>query len=191
MGGSNFLLNDGCPTEDEAALEFYRHCLLNNQNNTLCVTDKLPSGALLTVPQWTNICSAICHGQKGDKFQICPKEGKVDSVLPGVLSRPSSSTSNKQPAADQLKKSSSSQREESPTSQNQTSSSRSNQNTPRRGRKPSASFEEDTTDACIVEDKVDYFGSDITERRVNKDVDCARWCGVIRPCRIWVLRKSD
>lgn len=75
--GDTFLLPDGCPSEDEVVLRFYRLCLETRGGDTLCSTDRFPNGRSLTIPAFSNICSAVCHNIPLEDLQICPYKGRV------------------------------------------------------------------------------------------------------------------
>jgi len=113
LGGIVYILPDGCPTAEEDAkytfgsvrstreqrLQQYRDCLQEEQIRenvtadklwTQCVTDKLPHIGGLTVPVYTNICSAQCHAHLNvhkhtqnyfrstgtAKYKNCPVNGR-------------------------------------------------------------------------------------------------------------------
>jgi len=75
--GDTFLLPDGCPSDDPLVLRFYRLCLETRGGDTLCSTDRFPNGRSLTIPAFSNICSAICHNMPEEEMQICPYKGRV------------------------------------------------------------------------------------------------------------------
>merc|ERR1711973_469047 len=75
--GDTFLLPDGCPSEDPVVQRFYKLCLETRGGDTLCTTDRFPNGRSLTIPAFSNICSAICHNMPEDGMKICPYKGKV------------------------------------------------------------------------------------------------------------------
>merc|ERR1712083_9204 len=75
--GDNFLLPDGCPVDDPMIQRFYALCLKSHGSDTLCSTDRFPNGRSLTIPQFSNICSAICHNMPEEEMNICPYKGKV------------------------------------------------------------------------------------------------------------------
>ena len=43
---------------------------------TQCVTDRLLTGDKLTVPVFTDLCSAICWGENVSNIHDCPFNGK-------------------------------------------------------------------------------------------------------------------
>jgi len=45
--------------------------------DTLCTTNRFPNGRSLTIPQFSNICSAICHNMPEEEMTFCPYKGKV------------------------------------------------------------------------------------------------------------------
>lgn len=74
LGGITFLLNDGCPeTAEQASISQYFQCIQSEKLHTQCVTDSLQAGSRLTVPVYTDVCSAICHGDS--KTKNCPFNG--------------------------------------------------------------------------------------------------------------------
>lgn len=82
LGGITYLLPDECPEPEQfvsqrtynTKLAEYRRCYESSTElKTQCVTDTLQSGKKLTVPIYTDSCSAICHGAR--KFQDCPYQG--------------------------------------------------------------------------------------------------------------------
>merc|ERR1711992_304328 len=75
--GDTFLLPDGCPSDDPLVLRFYRLCLETRGGDTLCSTDRFPNGRSLTIPAFSNICSAVCHNIPLEDLQICPYKGRV------------------------------------------------------------------------------------------------------------------
>ena len=56
---------------------FYALCLETHGSDTLCSTDRFPNGRSLTIPQFSNICSAICHNMPEEEMKLCPYKGKV------------------------------------------------------------------------------------------------------------------
>ena len=93
--GDSFLLPDGCPVDDPmiqrcvwpartlyyglliTLLRFYKLCLASHGADTLCSTDRFPNGRSLTIPQFSNICSAICHNMPEEEMNLCPYKGRV------------------------------------------------------------------------------------------------------------------
>merc|ERR1712083_736372 len=75
----HFLLPAGCPSTDPMVQEFYRYCMEEHGDETVCVSDQLRPGRFLTFPKFTNHCSAICHGFKFSRFKKCPYKGKIVS----------------------------------------------------------------------------------------------------------------
>merc|ERR1712227_188552 len=64
LGGITFLLKDRCPDNAESSrVERYEQCAANEILHTQCVTDSLKTGDKLTVPVFTDICSAVCWGE--------------------------------------------------------------------------------------------------------------------------------
>ena len=43
---------------------------------TQCVTDRLKTGDKLTVPVFTDLCSAICWSENINKIHDCPYNGR-------------------------------------------------------------------------------------------------------------------
>merc|ERR1711992_200549 len=80
--GDTFLLPDGCPSDNPLVQRFYRLCLETRGEDTLCSTDGLPNGRSLTIPAFSNICSAICHNMPEEDMKLCPYKGKVLSQNP-------------------------------------------------------------------------------------------------------------
>merc|ERR1711874_264814 len=66
--GDTFLLPDGCPSDNP---------LVQRGRDTLCSTDRLPNGRSLTIPAFSNICSAVCQDVSLEGMRICPYEGQV------------------------------------------------------------------------------------------------------------------
>jgi len=83
--GDTFLLPDGCPNSDPIVQRFYKLCLETRGGDTLCSTDKFPNGRSLTIPAFSNICSAICHNMPDEEMQICPYKGRVVSQSPFLI----------------------------------------------------------------------------------------------------------
>merc|ERR1711983_42750 len=75
--GDTFLLPDGCPVDDPLVQRFYQLCLETRGGDTLCSTDRIPNGRSLTIPAFSNVCSAICHNMPAEDLKICPFKGEV------------------------------------------------------------------------------------------------------------------
>merc|ERR1711990_702513 len=75
--GDTFLLPDGCPVDDPLVQRFYQLCLETRGGDTLCSTDRIPNGRSLTIPAFSNVCSAICHDMPAQEMKICPFKGEV------------------------------------------------------------------------------------------------------------------
>merc|ERR1711941_54848 len=75
--GDTFLLPDGCPVDDPLVQRFYQLCLETRGGDTLCSTDRIPNGRSLTIPAFSNVCSAICHDMPAQDMKICPFKGEV------------------------------------------------------------------------------------------------------------------
>merc|ERR1711997_925637 len=75
--GDTFLLPDGCPSDNPLVQRFYQLCLETRGRDTLCSTDRLPNGRSLTIPAFSNICSAVCQDVSLEGMRICPYEGQV------------------------------------------------------------------------------------------------------------------
>merc|ERR1712142_546435 len=82
LGGITYLLPDECPDPEafptpstySLKLDEYVRCIDATPNlQTQCVTDLLQSGKKLTVPVYTDSCSAVCHGSRN--HQDCPYKG--------------------------------------------------------------------------------------------------------------------
>merc|ERR1711983_315703 len=69
--GDTFLLPDGCPVDDPLVQRFYQLCLETRGGDTLCSTDRIPNGRSLTIPAFSNVCSAICP-IKGEVLRQSP-----------------------------------------------------------------------------------------------------------------------
>merc|ERR1719391_1071465 len=77
LGGITFLLKDRCPESAvQADQDQYQQCAANEILHTQCVTDRLKTGDKLTVPVYTDICSAICWGENIGKIHDCPYNGR-------------------------------------------------------------------------------------------------------------------
>merc|ERR1712038_339026 len=87
---SNFIIGDGCPNNDPVVRAFYNNCLETHQDETLCMTDRLPNGFSLTLPILSNICSAICQGYPQSEFTPCPRSAQKLMDLPPVEDAPGS-----------------------------------------------------------------------------------------------------
>merc|ERR1712020_251391 len=72
-----FLLPDGCPSDNPLVQRFYQLCLETRGGDTLCSTDRLPNGRSLTIPAFSNICSAVYQNISLDDMRICPYAGRV------------------------------------------------------------------------------------------------------------------
>merc|ERR1712036_18920 len=79
LGGITFLLRDRCPdTATQSQIAEYDNCVANARSlHTQCVTDKLRDNSKLTVPTFTDICSARCYtGNSQLPPNDCPYNGK-------------------------------------------------------------------------------------------------------------------
>ena len=47
---------------------------------TQCVTDRLQTGDKLTVPVFTDLCSAVCWGEQVNRIHDCPYNGRRSDV---------------------------------------------------------------------------------------------------------------
>jgi len=77
--GSNFILPDGCPRADtdDVVRRFYNLCLSTQADTIMCESDRLPNGRVITIPKFTNMCSAICQGvSERSNIQPCPHKGR-------------------------------------------------------------------------------------------------------------------
>merc|ERR1719369_635727 len=78
LGGITFLLRDSCPTDASPTdRNDYNTCVSSEKLHTQCTTDILKNKDKLTVPIYTDICSARCY-LKGNTRRIhdCPVNGK-------------------------------------------------------------------------------------------------------------------
>jgi len=78
LGGITFLLDDRCPPSARAEdVSKYNLCVSAEPLHTICTTDNLRNGDKLTVPVYTDICSARCY-RKGNTRGLhdCPVNGK-------------------------------------------------------------------------------------------------------------------
>jgi len=79
--GTNFILPHGCNTDDTITQRFYELCLKTYENETMCVSDRLPNGGIITIPRYANICSAICQGVPESALRKCPHRGRMVQEL--------------------------------------------------------------------------------------------------------------
>lgn len=77
LGGITFLLRDRCPEgASQADVATYEECVTSQNLHTQCETDLLKDGSKLTVPFYTDICSAICYTQgQTRRVSDCPFNG--------------------------------------------------------------------------------------------------------------------
>eukprot|EP00091_Calanus_sinicus_P022181 TRINITY_DN6908_c0_g1_i1.p1 TRINITY_DN6908_c0_g1~~TRINITY_DN6908_c0_g1_i1.p1 ORF type:complete len:129 (+),score=16.17 TRINITY_DN6908_c0_g1_i1:347-733(+) len=77
LGGITFLLKDRCPEyASDFEIDNYKQCAENEILHTQCTTDRLLTGDKLTVPLFTDICSAVCWGEDVKKIHDCPYNGR-------------------------------------------------------------------------------------------------------------------
>merc|ERR1711941_150089 len=77
LGGITFLLKDRCPESATAGeISRYEQCAANEILHTQCVTDRLKTGDKLTVPVFTDLCSAVCWGESVARIHDCPYNGR-------------------------------------------------------------------------------------------------------------------
>jgi len=79
LGGITFLLRDRCPEgATQTQIAEYDRCVANESSlHTQCVTDKLRDKSKLTVPIYTDICTARCYtGNSQLPPNDCPYNGK-------------------------------------------------------------------------------------------------------------------
>merc|ERR1712112_399006 len=79
LGGITFLLRDRCPEgATQTQIAEYDRCVANESSlHTQCVTDELRDKSKLTVPIYTDICTARCYtGNSQLPPNDCPYNGK-------------------------------------------------------------------------------------------------------------------
>jgi len=79
--GTNFILPHGCDIDDPITQRFYELCMKTYEDETMCVSDRLPNGGIITIPRFTNICSAICQGVPESEIKRCPHRGRMVQEL--------------------------------------------------------------------------------------------------------------
>jgi len=76
LGGITFLLRDGCPPSSTVGeREIYSSCVEHEKLHTQCSTDTLQSGDKLTVPVFSDLCTAVCFRQNIQQIHDCPVNG--------------------------------------------------------------------------------------------------------------------
>merc|ERR1712066_419550 len=74
---SEYLVYSGCPVQNKLVQRYYNLCLTSYQNRTMCRQDTLVGGAQITFPEYTDICSAMCHTDLSRNQIFCPLQGRV------------------------------------------------------------------------------------------------------------------
>jgi len=81
-GGFTFLLKDGCPPQRvgesfgdyDARISLYNQCISTESLQVQCETDQFNQKQTITVPEYSDQCSSICHG--ATRSQDCPYSGR-------------------------------------------------------------------------------------------------------------------
>merc|ERR1712083_655850 len=81
---SRFIISDGCPSQDDKLIQFYKYCLQTSTLKTLCMKT---SGFPLELPLFSNMCSALCHGYQQQDFTLCPRQAKVIQQVQQIKQR--------------------------------------------------------------------------------------------------------
>lgn len=61
---------------------YYKLCLTSYQDRTMCLQDRVAGGAEIIFPEYTDICSAMCHTNLQDNQIFCPAQGRVIGPSP-------------------------------------------------------------------------------------------------------------
>jgi len=67
----NYLVQGGCPSNEPEVQKWRKFCSVLHENSTLCVTERF-GRQKLTVPRFSNICDALCHGPMSPEMTRCP-----------------------------------------------------------------------------------------------------------------------
>ena len=81
-GNSEYLVITGCPVQNKRVQRYYQLCLTSYQHRTLCRQDRLAGGASITFPEYTDICSAMCHNTLDARQIFCPAKGRIIGPSP-------------------------------------------------------------------------------------------------------------
>jgi len=66
---SGYLVKTGCATRDVRVKRFYGLCLAEYGEETVCRRDR--------IPEYTDVCSAMCHHKQLRNLNFCPVNGQV------------------------------------------------------------------------------------------------------------------
>jgi len=73
---SGYLVKTGCSTRDVRVKRFYGLCLAEYGEETVCRRDRIP-GLTIEFPEYTDVCSAMCHHKELRNLNFCPVNGQV------------------------------------------------------------------------------------------------------------------
>merc|ERR1712071_261266 len=74
--GSGYLVTSGCKTRDSRVKRFYSLCVAEYEEDTVCRKDNIP-GLALEFPEYTDVCSAMCHHKELRGLSFCPVKGQL------------------------------------------------------------------------------------------------------------------
>lgn len=75
-GKTGYIVTTGCKTKDFRIKRFYGLCLSEYSGGTICRKDTIP-GLTLTFPEYTDVCSAMCHNNDLRGLNFCPVRGEI------------------------------------------------------------------------------------------------------------------
>ena len=81
-GNSEYLVHTGCPVQNKLVQRYYNLCLTSYRERSMCRQDRLAGGASITFPEYTDICSAMCHNSLDSGQIFCPQQGRVIGPSP-------------------------------------------------------------------------------------------------------------
>merc|ERR1712126_148699 len=73
---TGYLVTTGCSISDVRVKRFYGMCMKEFSSETVCRSDRIP-GLTLTFPEYTDVCSAMCHNKSLRNLNFCPVNGEV------------------------------------------------------------------------------------------------------------------
>lgn len=78
---SEYLAYTGCPIKNKLVQRYYQLCLSSYQDRMMCFEDRILNQPLV-YPQYTDICSAMCHTTLTKNMIFCPGNGRVIGPSP-------------------------------------------------------------------------------------------------------------
>jgi len=78
---SEYLAYTGCPIENKLVQRYYQLCLSTYESRMMCFEDRILNTVII-YPQYTDICSAMCHTELTRNMIFCPEKGRVIGPSP-------------------------------------------------------------------------------------------------------------